>query len=139
MSLNKTLTSFTLLGLFLFAMIAFTVQTQEENEITDTILYDDVFNRTYVDLEDDLDFKDTAQVQSDNQDEDKKTADDGSLIFESITETNSVGKGLINGVFKTFIEIPTALGIPKIVVVALTGLLGMILVLLVWRTIKAGE
>lgn len=139
MSLNKTLTSFTLLGLFVFAMIAFTIQTQENNDVTDTILNDDVFNSTYTNLGTDLDFRSTAQNQSDAQDLDKKTADDGSLIFESITETNTVGKGIIIGVFSTFIKIPAAIGIPGEVVIALTGLLGLILVLLVWRTIKAGE
>lgn len=140
MGLRQTFVNFALLGLFVFAMISFVVNIQQNNDVTDTLLTDSTFNKTYVNLQEDLDFQDAANNQSNNQDSDKKTADDGSLIFESIMETGRVTKGVVQGVYSTIIVIPsTILGVPEIAVIVLSGIISMILVLFAWRAYKAGE
>lgn len=132
--------TFALIGLFVFAGISFIVTTQQDNDVENTILDDEIINRTYIKLETNLsDFESTTQTQKESFEEEIPERGFGSLIIFSIISVGQKFTGLIAIVYNVLIILPASiLGIPKVVISILSSILIVSLVLLIWRVYRIG-
>ena len=139
-SFRETFITFALIGIFVLASISFIVKTQTDNEVTNTILENDVINSTYVDLETNLNSsRGVVQKQKDSFESENPERGFGSLIIFSIVGVGKTFAGMTLGVYNIFIVLPSeVLGIPRIVVGVFTAILVVSLILLVWRVYRSG-
>ncbi len=139
-SFRETFVIFALIGVFVFASISFIVKTQTDNSVTRTILEDGIINRTYVDLESNLNStREQVQTQKDSFESENPERGFGSLIIFSIVGVGKTFAGMTLGVYNIFIVLPSeVLGIPRIVVGVFTAILVVSLILLVWRVYRSG-
>ena len=139
-SFRELFITFALIGIFVFASISFIVTTQTDNEVENTILENEDINRTYVDLESNLNStRSQVQTQKDSFESENPERGFGSLIIFSIVGVGKTFAGITLGVYNIFIVLPSAvLGIPRIVVGILTAILVVSLILLIWRVYRAG-
>lgn len=131
--------TFALVGLFVFAMLSFVYITQQDNNV-DTILENDLMNRTYQGLNTNLSaFRSDSQTQRENFESDVPTAGFGSLLIFSIVSAGKVFTGMIVAVFNLIVVLPaTFLGISPIVMSVLSSILITLIVLGLWRLYKLG-
>ncbi len=139
-SFRQTFITFALIGIFIFAGIAFIVQTQTDNSVNGTILDNDiiftVYNRTNLTL---LEFRDNSSEQKGNFESEFPERGFGSLIIFAIVGVGNVFTGMILGVYNIFIILPArVLNISPVVIGTLTSILIVSLVLLVWRVYRTG-
>ncbi len=139
-SFRETFITFALIGLFIFASISFIVKTQQDNDVENTILEDEIINRTYSKLETNLsDFESTTQTQKESFEDEIPERGFGSLIIFSIISVGQKFTGLIAIVYNVMIILPASiLGIPKVVISVLSSILIVSLVLLIWRVYRVG-
>ena len=139
-SFRETFITFALIGIFIFAGISFIVTTQRDNNVDETILEDEIINRTYSKLETNLsDFESATQTQKESFEEEIPERGFGSLIIFSIISVGQKFTGLIAVVYNIMIILPASiLGIPKVVISVLSSILIVSLILLVWRVYRVG-
>lgn len=139
-SFRETFVIFALIGIFVFASIAFIVTTQTDNDVTLTILDNAVINKTYTSLETDLDaFGTNASTQKTSFDKDVPERGFGSLIVFAIVGFGQGITGMILGIYNIFIVLPASiLGVSPVVIGVLTSIIIVSLVLLIWRVYRAG-
>ncbi len=139
-SFRETFVIFALIGIFVFASISFIVTTQTDNEVTTTILDNDVINRTYVQLETNLSkFGLQTQTQKESFESEIPERGFGSLIIFSIIGVGQSFTGMIIGVYNVFIVLPASiLGVSPVVIGVLTSIIIVSLVLLIWRVYRSG-
>lgn len=139
-SFRETFITFALIGIFVFASISFIVTTQLDNDVENTILEDDIINKTYIKLETNLsDFESTTQTQKESFEEEIPERGFGSLIVFSIISVGQKFTGLIALVYNVIIVLPASIiGIPKVVISVLSSILIVSLVLLIWRVYRVG-
>ena len=140
-SFRELFITFALIGLFVFAAISFIVTTQRDNNVNQTILEDDVINRTYARLETNLsEFRTTAQTQKESFEEEIPERGFGSLLIFSIVSVGQKFTGLVAAVYNIIIVLPASiLGIPKVVISVLSSILIISLILLAWRVYRLGS
>ncbi len=140
-SFREVFTTFILIGVFVFATISFVVVTQRDNGVANTILENDVINRTYSDLETDLGgLSSNASTQKESFEEEIPERGFGSLIIFAIVGVGQKFTGMIVGIYNILIVLPASLlGISPIVIGALTSILLISLILLVWRVYRVGS
>ncbi len=139
-SFRETFIIFALIGIFVFASMSFIVQTQIDNDVENTVLENEVINKTFTDLEIDLsNFGSNASSQKSNFDQDIPERGFGDLIIFAVIGVGQGFTGLIVGVYNIFIVLPASiLGVPPVVIGVLTSILVMSLILLAWRLYRAG-
>lgn len=139
-SFRETFITFALIGIFIFASISFIVTTQLDNDVENTILEDDVINRTYAKLETNLSaFQSTTQTQKGSFELEIPERGFGSLIIFSIISVGQKFTALISAVYRIMIILPMSiLNVPKLVIDILTSILVVSLVLLIWRVYRVG-
>ncbi len=140
-SFREVFTTFVLIGVFVFAGISFIVTTQRDNGVTNTILDNDVINRTYSNLETDLGgLSSNASTQKESFESEIPERGFGSLIIFAIVGVGNKFTGMIVGIYNILIVLPASLlGISPIVIGALTAILLLSLILLVWRVYRVGS
>ena len=142
-SFREQYTTFILIGLFVFAIISFGLTLQLQNGIdeNETLLSNDVINRTYARLGENLSEIGTeAQTQKDSFESEVPERGFGSLIiFAIVGVAQSFGNGII-AVYNIIIVLPASvLGVPSQVISALTSILLVSLTLLAWRVYRSGN
>ncbi len=140
-SFREVFITFALIGVFVFAGISFIVVTQRDNGVENTILENDVINRTYSNLETDLSgFSSNASAQKGKFEEENPERGFGSLIIFAIVGIGRKFTGMIIGIYNIIIVLPASLlGIPSIVISVMTAILLVSLVLLAWRVYRVGS
>ena len=140
-SLRDLFITFALIGLFTFASIAFIVTTQRENEVDNTILEDDIINRTYTGLETSLgQFSLNTSTQKESVEGDIPERGFGSLLIFSIVPALWSFGSLVVGVYNIIIVLPASiLGVHPAVIGVLSSILIISLVLWVWSVIRIGR
>ena len=140
-SFREVFTTFVLIGVFVFAGISFIVTTQRNNGVTNTILENDIINRTYSNLETDLGgLSSNASTQKESFESEIPERGFGSLIIFAIVGVGNKFTGMIVGIYNILIVLPASLlGISPIVIGALTAILLLSLILLVWRVYRVGS
>ncbi len=139
-SFREVFLTFSLIGIFVLAGISFIVTTQRDNGVENTILENDVINRTFTNLESDLGgFSSNASTQKESFESEIPERGFGSLIIFAIVGVGNKFTSLIVGVYNIFIVLPASLlGIPSVVISVLTSILLLSLVLLIWRVYRVG-
>ncbi|KKL91642.1 hypothetical protein LCGC14_1892650 [marine sediment metagenome] len=139
-SFRDTFITFALIGIFIFASISFIVTTQKDNNVDETILENDVINRTYINLEANLSsFRGGAQEQKESFELDVPEPGFGSLIIFAIVGVGQIFSGMILGIYNVFIVLPASiLGISPVVIQVLTTIIIISLILLIWRVYRVG-
>ncbi len=139
-SFREVFVTFALIGIFVFAGISFIVQTQLDNDVENTILENEVINKTFTNFETDLsDFSSKTQTQKESFESEIPERGFGSLIIFAIIGVGQRFTGMITGVYNIFIVLPASiLGISPIVIGVLTSILIVSLVLLIWRVYRTG-
>ena len=139
-SFRDVFVTFALIGIFVFAGISFIVQTQLDNDVENTILENEVINKTYTNLETDLsDFGSETQTQKESFESEIPERGFGSLIIFAIIGVGQKFTGMITGIYNIFIVLPASiLGISPVVIGVFTAMLIVSLILLAWRVYRAG-
>ena len=139
-SFREVFITFALIGVFVFAGISFIVQTQLDNDVENTILENEVINKTYTNLETDLsDFGSETQTQKESFESEIPERGFGSLIIFAIIGVGQKFTGMITGIYNIFIVLPASiLGISPVVIGVFTAMLIVSLILLAWRVYRAG-
>lgn len=132
--------NFVLLGLVVFSLMAFVVQFQTDNG-QDTILENEIFNRSYQGLQSNLtSFRDTSQSQKENFEADPPTVSFGALVVFAIVSAGQIFASMILSVYNVFIILPASfLGIPEVVIGVFTSIIILSIILLLWKLFKTGE
>ncbi|KKL19287.1 hypothetical protein LCGC14_2466970 [marine sediment metagenome] len=140
-SFREVFITFALIGVFVFAGISFIVTTQRDNGVTNTILDNDVINRTYSNLETDLGgLSSNASTQKESFESEIPERGFGSLLIFAIVGIGRKFTGMIIGIYNIIIVLPASLlGIPSIVISVMTAILLVSLVLLAWRVYRVGS
>ena len=140
-SFREVFITFSLIGVFVFAAISFVVTTQRDNGVTNTILENDVINRTYSNLETDLGgLGSNSSTQKDSFESEIPERGFGSLIIFAIVGVGHKFTGMIVGIYNILIVLPASLlGIPSVVISAMTAILLLSMILLLWRVIRVGS
>jgi hypothetical protein len=138
--LEQIFIGFALVGLFIFAMISFGVQLQQDNNVTEGIIENDVINKTYSDLSSELGSSKGSMSEGMGKFE-NETASTGtiSLIFHTIPTIGKTIRGIVTGVFGILVRLPArVLGINEIVIGVLEAILLVLLIVGLWRLYKVG-
>lgn len=144
MSARNMIISFTVIGLFVFAMISFGIGIATLNN-GQSITQDPRINASYGDYATELSqVQSTAENQRDKFDSESPTLSFGEILFESIvgvgrTFTSSI-VGFMDITFGLVFE--TIFGGDKAFAVVIGTIIGIVLisiVFLLWRVYKAGE
>lgn len=140
-SFREVFITFALIGVFIFATISFVIVTQRDNGVTNTILDNEIINRTYTNLETDLGgLSSNASTQKESFESEIPERGFGSLIIFAIVGVGNKFTGMIVGIYNILIVLPASLlGIPSVVISAMTAILLISLVLLVWRVYRVGS
>ena len=139
-SFRNTFITFALIGIFAFASMSFIVTTQLDNNVNNTILENEVINKTFTDFETDLsDFSSKTQTQKESFESEIPERGFGSLIVFAIVGVGQRFTGMITGVYNIFIVLPASiLGISPVVISVITAILVVSLILLIWRVYRSG-
>ena len=139
-SFREVFVTFALIGVFVFAGISFIVQTQVDNDVENTILENEVINKTFTDFETDLgNFGPNTTEQKGSFDSEIPERGFGSLIIFAIIGVGQRFTGMVIGVYNIFIVLPASiLGLPPVVISVLGSILTVSLILLAWRVYRAG-
>lgn len=138
---RKLWISVALIGLFVFAMISFVVQFQQDNNQEGTILDNSLINQSYQSLQTNLTtFRTETQGQKTNFEAELPTSSFGSLIIFSIVSAGKILNGMVLGVYNVLIILPISIfGISPVVAGVISSILLVSIILLLWRLYKAGE
>lgn len=140
-SFLQLFTMFALVGIFVFAIISFSYNLQANNGVEDTILGDGIINKTYSNLNTDLNkFRDESQGQKTNFEEGGLSVSFGSLVLTTIGSIGKVFNGMIIGVFGILIVLPAQiLGINSLVIGVIEAILLLTIMLSLWRVYRQGS
>ena len=140
-SLRDLFITFALIGLFTYAAISFIVTTQTDNRVSNTILEDDVINKTHSRLETSLgEFSSNTSTQKESVEGDIPERGFGSLLIFSIVPALWSFGSLVVGVYNIIIVLPASLlGVHPAVIGVLSSILIISLVLWVWSVIRIGR
>lgn len=132
---------FIIVGVFTFGMISFIVISQQDNDVTNTILNNSIINKTYVNLEQNLTIlENNTETQRQSFESEIPERGFGSLIIFSIVGITQKFTGLVIGVYNIFIVLPASiLGVSTVVTSAISSILLVSLVLLGWRVYRIGS
>lgn len=140
MGFREFFISIGLVGLFLFVMLNFVYNTQNDNNSNDTILNDATLNASFSSLNKNLsDVYTKGKSQKDNFESETPTLGTDSLLFFSIIAT---GKAFTSGLFGIFNLVlgtmASYLGVPAVVLGVILGLASFTVIILLWSLYKTG-
>jgi hypothetical protein len=135
----KLITSAILLGLFVVAIVGFSGNLANINSPNSSILQDPTINSTVTLLSANLsESQDTTTNQSISQDESEPIAI-FDFLSESIVGTLRILKGTLRNIYNiTFGLVMNKLGVDPVVVYSMVSILLVMMIFLVWRSMKRG-
>lgn len=140
-SFRNLFITFTLVGVFVLAMISFGSQLQKDNNADGSILDDQRINNTFIKLGGNLSkFNSTAQSQKDVYEVERPERGFGSLIIFSLVTVIQKFVTLVVGVFNILIILPAEiLGLPNVVMGTLEAIFLISIIILGWRVLRVGS
>ncbi len=140
-SFRKLFTVFSIIGLFVFAAISFIDSLQTENNASSSILENELINRTFSSLSEDISDQQTTTNSSKNAFESEIPAPGfGSLIIFAIVGVTHTFTSILTGTYNLIIVLPlVTLGIPSPVANILGSILMITLTLFAWRVYRVGS
>lgn len=140
-SFRELFITFSLISLFTFATISFVVLFQSENDSSNSILENDLINRTFTSIGGDIDDQESSSNSSKEAFESEiPERGFGSLVIFSIVGVAQSFISIITTTYNTVIVLPlTILGVPFQVAKILSSILMMSLIFLAWRVYRVGS
>ncbi len=140
-SFRDTFIMFSLISLFSFAALSFVIQLQIENDGPNSLLENDLINRTFIDLGGDISQNEqTVNTSKGAFDSENPAPGFGSLIIFAIVGVTKTFTGVITGTYNILILLPiTTLGVPTQIANVLGAILMMSLVFMAWRVYRVGS
>lgn len=140
-SFRQTFITFSIISLFVFAAISFIVAFQTENDADSSILENELINRTFTTLADDISEQETDSNQSKGAFESEIPAPGfGSLIIFAIVGVAQTFTSIITTTYNVIIVLPISLlGVPKQIASIMGSILMMSLIFLAWRVYRVGS
>lgn len=140
-SFREIFITFSIISLFVFAMISFVVTLQEEEGSSSSILENELINRTFVDLGGNITQQETTTNISKGAFESENPEPGfGSLIIFAIVGVTKTFTSLITATYNIIIVLPlTVLGVPNQIAKILGSILMVSLVFLAWRVYRVGS
>ncbi len=140
-NLRNLFVTISLIGLFVIASISFQATLPLENNITATILDNEIINNTFNRLEGNLtSLQPSTQEQANTYTADIPEEGALSLIIFSIVGTVNTFVGLLNGVYTTLIVLPASfLGLSPTIFSVLASIFIVVSVLLSYRAARFGN
>lgn len=141
MSFRETFINFSLVGIFMLAMITFGVQMTNENSANNTLLDNEFINSTFQNLQTNLStFQSDAEGQRQNYEAESPGQGFGTLILFGLLGAGKVFLGMVVGINNIlFGAAENVLGIDKTVIGVFTAMLLISLIIFVWRLAKTGD
>ncbi len=141
MGFFKIIMAFIFAALILFGLITYSITTGLDNDAPTSLLEDESFSRTYVDMNDTLEeFQEQAEEQRTNFETDNPLRGIGFFVLETIISGGKIFTSMVISVFTLMIfPLSDIIGIPPIFLGVFTSVLIVGLVLAAWRVYKAGE
>lgn len=141
MSLMKYATVALLVGLFTIALINFSVNLTESNDVNGSLMTDPNLNSSFTDIQTELEAsKSVAEGIRSSFFGQIPIIGDIAVILGYIFGTTKQIFALIRGLFELYFElIQTYMGIPPIVTTVFTTIIVLTLILLAWRVYRAGS
>jgi hypothetical protein len=139
-SFESLFLTFILVGVMVLSILAFSITFQSENQVSDPFTQNEFINRSYSDLESDLnEYSTTSQLQKTLFERETPTAGFGTLILFSIISAGKVFNGMVVGVFNILIGLPVSiLGADAVLVSVFGTVLIIIIIIGLWRLYKLG-
>jgi len=140
-SFRELFITFSIISLFVFATISFVVTFQDENDSPNTILENELINRTFRNIGTDITNQETDSNSSKEAFESEiPERGFGSLIIFSIVGVAQSFISIITTTYNAVIVLPiTLLGVPAQVAKILGSILMMSLIFLAWRVYRVGS
>ena len=133
--------AFILVGLFLVAMVNFGVNVANENDANTTLLQNDAINQSFQNFGGEISSAEgNVNEQKGNLDKEVPTQPVGDFTLSSIIKGPLVFLGIVVSFWNIFTTmVSTSLGIPSVVIQALSAILVISLIFGFWRFLKSGE
>lgn len=130
-----------LVAIFAFALIGFGAQFAIDNKTDISILDDPVINQSYVDIQSALENTESnAETQRESWYEDVPIIKDINLVWKSLTGILRVFFTSFTTTYNVIINfVSIGTGIPEIVLNAITAVITMSMLLLLWRLVRSGS
>ncbi len=140
MGFRELFITFALIGVFILCMVNFGVQIAQDNESNESILNEEIINRSFnVGLNASLTpFQDQAEEQQGKFEEDSTALGAGFFMLEAILNAGKIFSGMIVGIWNLIFLPLDILGIPRAVIGVMATILIVSLVLFAWRAYKSG-
>jgi len=131
---------FMFIGLISFSLFAFTITTQEENNVDNPIIENSLIESTYSSLSEDLGgLRDKGQAQKTLFESENPTSGFGTILLFSIVSAGKVFNGMVIGIFNTLIKLLIVfLGLDPIIVSVISTLLILTIIVGLWSIYKLG-
>jgi len=140
-TIRDTFIQFSLVGLLVLSTLFFVVQVQIDNDLNQSILDNDVINNTFQSLQTNLSsISGQTETQTDSFNSEIPERGFGTLLIFSIVATVQFFSSLMIAIFNLLVVLPASvLGVPQVVTSILSSIFLVILVLLAFKTYRAGE
>lgn len=133
--------AFTLVALFMFCMISFSINLSSDNEANSSIISHPIINDTYSKLEANLStFRATAEGQRGGFESELPSAGFGELIIFAVIGAGKILTESVVALFNiVFGSLSSVIGISPIVIGVFTSILLFTLIFLAWKLYKQGQ
>lgn len=136
MDIKKMLGTMAILGLFVFSIMSFIVNVQNDSSVSNPITDNDLINDSYVDLRGNLSSSESKDA-ADNFGQVTPTQEFGELEVTSIVSPTKMIKSLIVGLWNIFIKLPQGiLGVSPIVATLISSILLVFIIIGIWAIWK---
>lgn len=141
MAFKEMWSNFALFGLFVFAMFSFIVLFENNNNISDPLVSNTIFNNTYNNLRGNLSsFEEETERQKEIFENTNPVIAFGALIIDTIVSSAKIFLGMISGIFGILVILPaTFLSIDPIIIGLIESILIVAIVLVAWKLYRVGE
>lgn len=137
---RELLTSFVIIGLCVFSIMAFVITTQSQNNVSDPVVNVEVIGSAYSSLNESLrDQQSNSESALELFQSENPLVVFGSIIFYSVISSGKLFTGTIVGIFNILIKLPIVLlGVDPAVASAIILILIATIVIGLWRLYKVG-
>lgn len=134
------LVAFILAGLFLIAVINFSIQFGTDNKTNITLTDNPQINDAFGNITSDLtELSEKTQTQRNATEKDPTTIGAESLLLVSVWGTIKSFGSIVMGSANYLLTLPSLLGIPPIVLVTIISIITISIIFFGWRLIRVGE
>jgi hypothetical protein len=129
-----------MIGLFVIAIIGFSVGFSQDNNLNSSITDNPHINASYVSINSSLsNFRGDSQNQLQATANETGTIGEDSLILPSLWGAVKTFFATIISIGNALVALPTIVGIPPVITGTIIAIIVVMIIFLAWKVIKVGE